>query len=572
MINSSKNKNTFLSIPMNLETLVHEDNIARDIVQFVNLFDLSIIEKTYSSNMGRRGYSIYDMFAMIIYGYSQGIYSTRALEKQCKENVVFMWIMDLNQPDHSTIHNFQRRIVGSEKSLSAQQLNILLKEQLINLDDISIDGTKIKSVANKYTNVYRGTVGYHERNLEEKIAKAIKSASLASENISSLMDDSNDENDEDSSTPINIPDSIKEIADIKVNDPSQLASKNLNKKYVSQIDLKKMDELKVWLESFSKEELALVPELKELSKNIDKYCIRKDKYSSQRDILQERNSYSKTDTDAVFMKMKNDSFDSKILSPGYNIQQANSNGFIIATSVSNIVSDTRQLPDFVNQLIDIGAMKNNTTLLADAGYGSLENYRFLQEKSINYLIPYMSQKYEISAKFKKNLVNRYNYTILDDVIICPAGKTMEYSRSYNTTSPSGFKTYKKVFVTDQCAGCKFNEICSKNGKTRSFIYDEQWEKEKFLQRAIFSEDVNKQHYKVRTIVEHGFANIKYNNKLERFRNYGIKMNSVILQLITMTCNIKRIHNRSMLLKISKYTKKMATSDFKFRYHHFLFSC
>lgn len=96
---------------------------------------------------------------------------------------------------------------------------------------------------------------------------------------------------------------------------------------------------------------------------------RKAKYNNQREILEGRNSYSKTDNDACFMRMKNDSFDSKILSPGYNIQMATCDEFMLGSLISNCAGDTRLLPDVVEMLELLGVSKYMNTLLADPGYG-----------------------------------------------------------------------------------------------------------------------------------------------------------------------------------------------------------
>jgi len=550
-------RDTFLELPMSLETFVPEDSLAREILEFISLFDLQSIEETYSSNNGRKGYNIYSMFAMIIYSYSQGIYSTRAMERQCKQNVIFMWIMEFKTPDHSTIHRFQQRIVGKEKKLSAEQIKILLKKELIDLSNISIDGTKIKSVANKYTNVYRGTVGFHERNLEEKIATAINKASVAVQNIEL---DNYDEAPENSS--IDIPDNIKKISEINFYVNSNKPSKNMNKKYNPQITIDEIIIIVKWLITLDYEEVKKHKDIKFLYDEIDNIFLRKCKYIKQRAILGDRNSYSKTDEDACFMRMKNDSFDSKILSPGYNVHQGNSNGFILYFGVSNVSADTRQLPKFVELLEEIGAIKNDSIILADAGYGSLENYRHLQARNIKYLIPYMNQRFETKRKFINNPIGKDKFLFVDKKhAICPANQILEYTHSSYPISVNGFITEKDHYISRDCEGCKFVKQCSKNGKTRTITNDIAWEKEKRKQKLIFSEKENLSMYKKRTIVEQGFAIVKFNNKLERFRNYGIQMNMVILQLLAISCNIKRIHNYKKvnsslkIYNINFYSKK-----------------
>lgn len=557
----NKPKQMTLEIPMNLDRMIPDNHIARTIVEYVKLLDLSSIEEKYSSNFGRKSYPVSYMLSMVLYGYTCGIYSTRALEEACKYNIVFMWIMNLAAPDHATIHRFQQRIIGTEDDLSKEETSILLKNKFIDLKNISIDGTKIRSVANKYTNVYRGTVGYHERKMEEKISKAIKNAIEATE---SKVYENNADDDDDidpSSTSsgsfneksasqstksninkIEIPEEIKAIMEIVICD-NELPSKKRNKEYEPQISMEQIFNIIYWLLSFDENEIKQTKEFKELYKMMDDVFLRKAKYISQREKLGSRNSYSKTDEDASFMQLKEDSMQNSELNPAYNVQQANCNGFFMGFTVSNEVSDTRQLQKVIEFLEYTNAIIDGTTILADAGYGSNENYQMLIEKKIDHLIPYMTQKYEQRRKYLNNPVNRDKFFVMKEkeIVMCPAKQVMEYTHTAKTISPSGFASYKDVYKCTDCSGCKYVELCSKNKQARNIMFDTNWEYQKRRVRQLFSIKENLKQYKERFLVEQGFARIKYNKKLSRFRNYGIKMNMAILTLIGMSCNVQRVH-------------------------------
>lgn len=203
--------------------------------------------------------------------------------------------------------------------------------------------------------------------------------------------------------------------------------------------------------------------------------MRKVKYIEQRKNLGNRNSYSKTDKDACFLRMKNDSFDFKILSPGYNMHQANCSGYLLHFNVSNLAGDTRQLPSFVNKLKEINALRNESTLLADAGYGSLANYEFLLNNNVNYIIPYMNQRFESKLKYRKNPVAHNKFVVVNkNHVIYPANQILAYVRSYESTSPSGFKTLKDQYHCYDCSGFKFVNLCSKNGHSKYYTYDSKW--------------------------------------------------------------------------------------------------
>ena len=104
------------------------------------------------------GYHI-RMFAVILYAYSRGIYSTRDIEIACHENIKFRFLLQNSKiPDHSTISRFLTKIENLLPELFEQFFKIIFKLENISTDTIYIDGTKIEAYANKYTFVWRGSM------------------------------------------------------------------------------------------------------------------------------------------------------------------------------------------------------------------------------------------------------------------------------------------------------------------------------------------------------------------------------------------------------------------------------
>jgi hypothetical protein len=314
----------------------------------------------------------------------------RMMEKACKENICFMWIMGMETPNHASINNFQHRVASVQEDIMREQIKLLVSEGELSKRFISIDGTKVQSKANKYTNVYRGTVGYHERNMEDKIYE------LLTETETDL-----------------IPNNISEM--LKIEDISKVRyinSKSQNKKYEPRLSIEDILEIVKWLLTLEQEDIDSNKQLKLLASKIDGYFLRKLKYVEQREILEDRNSYSKTDHDASFMRLKDDSFDSKVLSPAYNIQMATSNGYILNSTTSNLASDTRQLKKMIDELEKVKAIDDNTVILADPGYGSRENFEMLERMEQDYVIPYMNHRHESKRKYKNNPCTAVSYTHL----------------------------------------------------------------------------------------------------------------------------------------------------------------
>lgn len=548
---SRRSNQIFLNLPMNIDEMLDKKHIVRKILDDVESLDLSCLEQEYS-NIGRPGVVIVNMFAMILYGYTQNIVSTRGLEKACEENISFMWLMEMKKPDHSTIHKFQTLIAKHESNIMQEQVKLLLKKKLIDLSSVSIDGTKIKSVANKYTNVYLGSIGYHEKNMEAKIIDLMVNAFEGSNGFKF-----------DDEISFDIPETINNIiTKPNPNNKNYTNSKSINRNYISRLSFDDYITLINWLVTLTPIQINSINSVKTLYKEIDGFVLRKMKYMSQREILGERNSYSKTDNDASFMKMKDDSFDSKELSPGYNVQCASSSGYIVGMTVSNEVSDTRQLMNVVSKLEDTNAIKDTTVVLADAGYGSLENYNLLEEKNYNHLIPYMSQRFEHKKKYLNNPFTNEKFEITKhEYAICPNNVKLEFVETKVNKSKSGFKTFKDIYRTNKCGKCPFVNECNKGRDTKIIYVDETWANKKCEIHAKFQEEENIELYKQRIFVEHNFGQLKHNRKIQRFRNFGIKMNTGICVTAAIAINILREYNSilstniAIMIKIEKKNMK-----------------
>ena len=114
------------------------------------------------------------MFAVILYAYSRGIYSTRDIEIACHENIKFRFLLQNSKiPDHSTISRFLTKIENLLPELFEQFFKIIFNLENISTDTIYIDGTKIEAYANKYTFVWRGSIEKYSLRLDEKIETLI---------------------------------------------------------------------------------------------------------------------------------------------------------------------------------------------------------------------------------------------------------------------------------------------------------------------------------------------------------------------------------------------------------------
>ncbi|BFL80146.1 hypothetical protein Ssa13956_06790 [Streptococcus salivarius] len=115
----------------------------------------------------------------------------------------------------------------------------------------------------------------------------------------------------------------------------------------------------------------------------DDFSVRAEKYESYQETFEGRNSFSKTDTDATFMRMKEDHMKNGQLKAGYSLQIATENQFVLHYDVFSNPTDAKTLLPFLETY-----PHDVKTVVADAGYGSEENLLCLDEKEVNHLIKY----------------------------------------------------------------------------------------------------------------------------------------------------------------------------------------
>ena len=125
----------------------HVAHFVRDLVR--EQLDLSAITETYSE---LRGYPPFDpvmMTALLLYSYSQGVYSSRRMARACEERLDFLAVTAMNRPDHRTIAKFRRRHLSALVGLFVQVLRLCQQAGMADLGHVALDGTKIKANASK---------------------------------------------------------------------------------------------------------------------------------------------------------------------------------------------------------------------------------------------------------------------------------------------------------------------------------------------------------------------------------------------------------------------------------------
>ena len=404
-------------LPLELDSCLDPNHIVFSIYDFVDSLDESYF-KIFETQDGRPAYHPKPLIMSLLYAYSEGVFSGRRIEKMMKENIPMQWLVAQQVISYRTINRFR-----SSDNCSHLLENIFIEftiklklEKLISLENSYIDGTKIEANANKYTFVWRKATERYSKMLKEKSQKYYQ------EEIQPMVD-AGIEYDEEMVLDETM---LQEIAEI-VKDEVEKLTEEIEMDPVKGRDIRKQKRRRL---------------KKHFRKVTKDFLPRTKKYKKQFETFQDRNSYSKTDTDATFMRMKDDHMMNGQLKAGYNIQIATENQFVTNYDIYPNPTDTRTLKPFIESFHHLPKR-----IVADAGYGSEENLTYLNENGIEHLIKYNRFDKDQKKKHKesdKNLDN-WKHRVRENTFTHPDGTIYYYSYQSNRRNKSGYTQKVRVY-------------------------------------------------------------------------------------------------------------------------------
>lgn len=343
-----------LLFPPNLEELISENHPVRVVDRIIDGVNIDSLIGSYKGG-GSSSYHPRMLLKVVIYAYLRNIYSSRNIEDALKENIHFMWLSGMSKPDHNTIFRFRsKRLKNEIKKIFSQVVLLLVEEGHVSLKEVYIDGTKIEANANRYTFVWGNAI----KSSKEKIQTQLKDLWAYVEKVYKQEAEDLDAPNFSEITPEKVEQAINKIN-------NALQEKKICKKVKQKLNCASRN----W-----------PSKLRE--------------YKEKEALLKQRSSYSKTDTDATFMRMKEDHMQNGQLKPAYNVQISTNNKFITCYTLGQTSTDTTTLPAHLNTFYDLYNIYPEAAI-ADAGYGSEENYDLLESKSIT---PYVKYNYFGSIK------------------------------------------------------------------------------------------------------------------------------------------------------------------------------
>ncbi|WP_336526635.1 transposase, partial [Bacteroides acidifaciens] len=281
----SYSNNDRLFFLLNPNEDIAENDPVRVVDAVVESLDLREFKKLYRER-GRCPYHPKMMLKIILYAYMNNIYSCRKIERQVQRDLHYIWLAAQERPDFVTINRFRNRVKKEINNIFTQVVLLLSERGFITLDVEYVDGTKIESKANKYTFVWRKTVEKNRAKLQEKIRVLLQQI----EDV--IAQDKAAETEAVEFTPETLTSLIGELKDALASEP----------------------------EPMDKEQKKVRREQKKQIKELEKHRDKLEEYDSRLEQIGERNSMSKTDPDATFMRMKEDAMNNGQTKPGYNLQ------------------------------------------------------------------------------------------------------------------------------------------------------------------------------------------------------------------------------------------------------------
>ena len=497
-----------LRLPMEYEVKIPENDEVRLLNRIVERMDLGELYAA-ASERGRKPADPKALYKVIQYGYMDEVYSSRKIERACRRDINYMWLLgDTPAPDHSTINRFRKGKLGEVmEDLFQQFVEILYELGEVKYENIFLDGTKLEANANRYTFVWKKAVEKNESKMHDKarqIAEEMEKLYLREFPVRE------DRVDGDLYAMINFLESEMKKHGIEW-------SKGKGKR--------KSDEQK-------------------LLEALQNYRQRQLDYEEKKEILGDRNSYSKTDTDATFMRMKDDHMQNGQLKPGYNVQLAVESEYIIGAALFPYANDLPTLIPMLEYMHALNPATKIQRLIADAGYESEENYRYLAKHNIQCYIKPSDYEQKKKRGFKKDISKRENmgYDAQADEYICANNKRLKPIRTSIRTAKSGYKSEITIYECESCEGCPFKEKCTKAQGNRQL----QVAKTFLSHRAQAMENVTSPLGTLlrvnRSIQSEGaFGILKQDRHFTRFLTRGSPNVKTELLLLCLGHNINKLH-------------------------------
>jgi len=505
-----------MRMPIEISILIDIDDPIYTFNEVMNHIDLIsyVAEKGYRS-MGRPRCDSVKLLKIILFAFMEGGYETlRNLTKLCKTDIRYMWLLDgMSAPSHTTFGNFIKHELSGPIEKIFKDINAyIFQTEGVDINHAYIDGTKIEANANKYSWVWKKSCITNRNKVFVKITDLLNRINNEVLFNFGVKIDAREEY-------------AVEYVEYLLDRYVELTGCNCTD-FVSGKGKHKTTEQKHYQE-------------------LQGYLSRLKKYAEKIRICgEERNSYSKTDYDATFLRMKKDYMGNDQLLPGYNMQMAICDEYIAAVDVKRFASDMDCFIPLMEKFKSLYG-KYPQYPVADAGYGSYNNYLYCEQNGMEKFMKFtMYDKTVNSEKYRNDPFRAVNFRHdKDGNLLCPNDKKFMFLKNIPVKG-NKYERTEEIYVCEDCSGCPHKSQCTKSKNNRTIrlnkeltsIHEEVLSNLESVHGALLRMN--------RSIQAEGtYGIIKWDRRYARAYRRGIE--SVKLEFLLISCgfNIYKYHNK-----------------------------
>ena len=490
--------------------MIPADDSVRLLDAVLERMDYSKLYAAYSRT-GRIETSPKNLFKVIVYGGMNGIFATRKIEQACRRDVNFMYLLGrAPAPDHATIARFRsERLSGVIEDLFNQLVQLLTEEGELSLDSVFIDGTKLEANANRYSFVWKKSTQKNEEKMQKKMKAELPK--LAAE------------------------------FGLRFYAGEKIRAKDL-KKLRKRLKALQAKQSIVFVYGKGQRKTLLQRTIERVED-----CLKRQKqYDDYNHSFGERNSFSKTDRDATFMRMKEDHMKNGQLKPGYNVTLAVDSEYIVGMILSADRNDSRTFIPMMEKLKWLGYQKP----VADAGFESEENYTYCEANGQIAFIKPSNHDQAKTKKYRSDIGKRENmpYDPEGDNYLCHAGHKIHAAYEKKTKSKAGYPIVTTVYSCTECGGCPHKAKCIKGS---SKIPLEERSKNLYISKTFLRQ---REEMEARINGEEGVL-LRVNRSIQAEGAFGVLKQDMGFRRFLMRGNVK-VYTELLLLGMAYNVNKL----------------
>ena len=385
---------------------------------------------------GRPRYNRVNLLKTVLFGaMDKGAMGLRELEDLCKVNLRYMYLMDYETPSYRTFGNFiAEELTESIEEIFLAVMEYIRKEEQVDMDHLYIDGSKFEANANKNSYVWKKGTEKARYKLYEKITALLDEMNEGLQ-YSGVYIETNTEYSPESLEVL-----LQQYKGVTGLDEGKFAHGRGHRKSREQRLYEKLAGYKTRLSAYVEKLHICGPG---------------------------RNSYSKTDHDATFMRMKMDYMDRGQLLPGYNVQIGVADEYIAVVEVMQYRSDMDCFIPLMEKFRKQYGFYPKYPV-ADAGYGSFNNYIFCENKDMEKFMKFPMYKKETEdANYREDPFRAVNFRVdSDGDLVCPNGRKLKFTHR-RPVKGNLFGRQEEVYECVDCSDCPYAGSCKKTERNRT---------------------------------------------------------------------------------------------------------